>query len=70
MKGLRFISINNNGGSEKQQILTFQRLYVTSCCTNYSRKLLPSTTGIDHFLDTRIIKFEAINYVVLTSLKL
>ena len=31
-----------------------------SCYVNYSRKLLPSTIGIDHSLDTRIIKFEAV----------
>ena len=31
---------------------------VASCCINYSRKLLPSTIGIDHFLNTRTIKQE------------
>ena len=33
-------------------------------------KLLPSTKRIDNFLDTRIIKFEPINCVVLIYLKL
>ena len=40
-----------------------------SCCINYSRKILPSAIGIDDFLDTRTIKIEARNYVVVTSLQ-
>ena len=37
---------------------------------NYSRKLLPSAIGIDHFLDTRTAKIQARNYVAVTSLQL
>ena len=36
----------------------------------YSRKLLPSAIGIDHFLDIRTVKIQARNYVVVTSLHL
>ena len=41
-----------------------------SCCIHYSRKLLPSTIRIDHFLDTRTIKNQARNYVFVTSFQL
>ena len=47
-----------------------KRSYVTSCCINYSRKLLPSAIGIDHLLDTRTVKIQARNYVVVMSLQL
>ena len=37
----------------------------------YSRKLLPSAIGIDHFLDIRTVNWiQARNYVVVTSLHL
>ena len=34
------------------------------------QKTVISTIWIDHFLDTRTIKFQARNYVVVTSLQL
>ena len=37
---------------------------------HYSRKLLPSAIGIDHFLDIKTVKVQARNYVVVTSLHL
>ena len=40
-----------------------------SCCLNYNRKILLSAIEIDHFLDTRTIKIEARNYVVVISLQ-
>ena len=46
------------------------KVYVTLCCLNYSRTLLPSTIGIDHFFDTRSVQIQARNYVVVTSLQL
>ena len=37
---------------------------------NYSRKLILSAIGIDHFLDIRTVKIQARNYAVVTSLHL
>ena len=45
----------------------FLRSQVTLCCINKGRKILPSAIRINHFLDTRAIKIEARNYVVVTS---
>ena len=41
-----------------------------SASLNYTRKLLLSAIGIDHFLDTRTVKIQARNFVVVMSLQL
>ena len=71
MKGLRFICEKPNSGSETSKSdIPKVTSYVTLCCINYSRKLLPSAIGIDHFLDTRTAKIQARNYVFVKSLQL
>ena len=66
VKGLRFV------GKNPTVVLQSSRFDVPRvlCYIAVYKLFLPSTVRIDHFLDTRIIKFAAINCVVLTSLKL
>ena len=70
MEGMRFTGKKPNSASENQQIDVPKVVDYIALLIHCTRKLLPSAIGIDHFLDTRTVRIQARNYVVVTSLQL